>query len=92
VAGEAISTPAVDPTRKWRVHRSSRGYLIVGAVLALPWPSTGRQPGFAGPLQEDLLLVIDVNDVELPSVRFDACGGTGESFTVSGYYVDTGPN
>jgi hypothetical protein len=55
-------------------------------------PSATPWSGFAGPVQAGLLLVIDVDDVEWPSVRFDACGGTGESFTVSGYYVDTGPN
>jgi hypothetical protein len=33
---ERESTAAYDPTRKWRVHRSSRGYSIVGAILALP--------------------------------------------------------
>jgi hypothetical protein len=59
--------------------------------LALPLPSNSRQTGLRR-AQAGLLLVIDVDDVELPSVRFDACGGTGESFTVSGYYVDTSPN
>ena len=77
--------------------RITSPHFSVSSVMSFPKserdpPSATPSSGFAGPVQAGLLLVIDVDDVELPSVRFDACGGTGESFTVSGYYVDTGPN